>query len=78
MMNTPSPLLHSMTMDMEMTMDRKGQEGRKESPGTQREVKAKMLATKVGLMKLKVRMTLVTTVALPLLKSCNPHRKPGK
>ena len=74
MMNTPSPLPHSMTMDMEMTMDRKGQEGRKESPGTQREVKA----TKVGRMKLKVRMTLVTMVALPLLKSCNPHRKPGK
>ena len=78
MMNTPSPLLHSMTMDMEMTMDRKGQEGTKESRGTQREVKAKMLATKVDLMKLKVRMTLVTMVALPLLKSCNPHRKPGK
>ena len=73
-MNTPSPLPHSTTMDMEMTMDRKGQEGTKESPETQREVKAKMLAT----MKLKVRMTLVTMVALPLLKSCNPHRKPGK
>ena len=76
MMNTPFPLPHSMTMDMEMTMDRKGQEGRKE--GTRKEVKTKMLATKVGLMKLKVRMTLVTMVALPLLKSCNPHRKPGK
>ena len=34
MMNTPSPLPPSMTMDMEMTMERKGQELTKEGQET--------------------------------------------
>ena len=81
MMNTHSPLPPSMTMDMEMITERKGQELTKEGlvTGWMREVK--MLATRVDMMTLKARMMTLLTMAvalLPLLKSCNPHRKPGK